>query len=41
MEIKSKTILQFRSIQQPDLPAFKINAELPPQSLLPQFPRIK
>jgi hypothetical protein len=28
-EIKSKTVLQFRSIQQPHLPAVKINTELP------------
>jgi hypothetical protein len=40
-EIKSKTILQFRSTHQPNLPALKINAEMPSKRLLPQLPLIK
>jgi hypothetical protein len=39
-EIKSKTVLQFRSIHQSDLPAVKINPELPFKGLLPHFPLI-
>jgi hypothetical protein len=36
-----KSVLQFRSIHQSDLTALKINAELPSEGLLPQFPLIK